>query len=119
MCRSRAVSATEEKGRWTGIGRIFSFPFLRFRLSAFRPRVRYRCLVLVGLEGAQAAPAPSRQQISRAFPLAFLCLPLEARGEFQEGAEEGGAIVVHQIDEAGLLNQATELDQMPGARPPV
>ena len=92
---------------------------LRFRLFFLPLAVPCRGDVSVGLEGAQAAPAPARQQVGRAFLPTFLPLSPEPGGEFEEGTEQGGAIVVHQIDKTGLLHQAAELDQMTGARPPV
>jgi hypothetical protein len=36
-------------------------------------------------------------------------------GDLKEGAEKGGAIVVDQRDEPGLLHEAAEFDQMAGA----
>ena len=39
----------------------------------------------------------------------------EAIGQFHEGAEHGGAVVVGQRDEAGLLHEAAEFDEVAGA----
>jgi hypothetical protein len=47
--------------------------------------------------------------------LAFILLLLELIGEFEEGAEEGGAVVVDQLDEAGFLDEAAEFDELTGA----
>ncbi len=44
--------------------------------------------------------------------------PAQPVGELEEGAEKGGAIVVHKRDQAGLLHQAAELDQVAGAFTP-
>ena len=58
-------------------------------------------------------------EVGRAFPLRFIPFPLEPRGEFEKGAEQGGTVVVHQLDQTGLLHQAAEFDQMSGPCPPV
>jgi hypothetical protein len=47
--------------------------------------------------------------------LVFILLPLKPCREFEEGTEQGSAIIVHQLDQPGLLHQASELNQMPGA----
>ena len=39
--------------------------------------------------------------------------------QFEEGAEQGRAIIVHQLDQSGLLHQAAEFDQVTGASAPV
>jgi len=39
----------------------------------------------------------------------------EPVGQLHEGAEEGGAIVVGQLDQAGFLDEAAELDEVAGA----
>jgi hypothetical protein len=44
---------------------------------------------------------------------------LERGRKFEEGPEQGSTIIVHQLDQPGLLHQATQLNQMPGARAPV
>jgi hypothetical protein len=41
---------------------------------------------------------------------------MEPCRDFEEHAEQCSAIVVHQLDQSGLLYQASELNQMPGAR---
>jgi hypothetical protein len=46
-------------------------------------------------------------------------LPLKPCCDFEEGAEQCSAIVVHQLDQPGLLHQASELNQMPGACAPI
>ena len=76
--------------------------------------------LLVRLERAEAAAPPACEGIAETFALAFnLFLSLlpasQLIGQFEEGAEQGGAIVVDQIDEAGLLHQAAEFDELPGA----
>jgi hypothetical protein len=67
-------------------------------------------VVLVGIEGAQAVAAPTGEEIGVADALVFVVL--EATGEFQEGAEESGAVIV---DQAGFLDEAAELDEVAGA----
>jgi len=42
----------------------------------------------------------------------------EAIGELEEGTEEGGAIVLDELDQAGLLDEAAELDQVASAFAP-
>lgn len=40
---------------------------------------------------------------------------LQPGGEFEEGAEQGGTIIVDQLDQTRLLHQAAEFDQMAGS----
>ncbi len=51
------------------------------------------------------------------FILAFI--PVELIGQAEECAEQCDAIVVDQLDEAGLLDEAAEFDQVAGSRAPV
>jgi hypothetical protein len=37
---------------------------------------------------------------------------LEPCRQFEEGAEEGGAIVIHQLDQARLLHQTAKLNEL-------
>ena len=39
----------------------------------------------------------------------------EPIGQLQERAQQRGAIVTSEIDQAGLLDEAAQLDQLPGA----
>ena len=36
----------------------------------------------------------------------FIPFPMHSHGEFEEGAEKGRAIIVHQLDQPGFLHQA-------------
>ena len=56
-----------------------------------------------------------------AHSLAFILflLPLHSRSEFEEGSEQGSAVIVHQLDQSGLLHQSAQLNQVSGARAPV
>jgi hypothetical protein len=36
-------------------------------------------------------------------------------GEIEERPEQSGAVIVHQLDQAGFLDQTAELDEMAGA----
>ena len=40
---------------------------------------------------------------------------VELIGEVEEGAEEGGAVVAQQLDQAGLLDESAEFDEVAGA----
>lgn len=85
---------------------------------SFFPPARWLCRgFLVGVEGPESAASPTGYEVGSLFTLAFILL--EPRGEIEEGAEEGGAIIVHELDEAGLPHQAAELDEVAGARSPV
>jgi hypothetical protein len=68
---------------------------------------------LVGIEFAQAAAAPAGEQIGAADSL--ISSILKATGEVEEGAEQGGAVIVDELDQAGFLDEAAELDEMAGA----
>ena len=72
---------------------------------------------LVGIEGVQSAPSPACKLIGLAYLLVFILL--QPVCEFEEGPQQGRPVIVHQLDQPGLLHQAAEFDQMPGARAPV
>ena len=76
------------------------------------------CGYLIGIESAQAAPAPAREEIGPASPLAFVFLPLQPIGDVEEGAEQGGAVVIQQLDKAGFLHEAAQLDEVACALAP-
>ena len=44
---------------------------------------------------------------------------LDPPREFEERAEQGGAVIIDQLDQPGLLHQAAQLDQVPCPRAPV
>jgi hypothetical protein len=76
------------------------------------------CCRFIGVEGAEAASAPGSCELpGRAV------IPLAARpkliGDVEEGAEEGGTIIVDEFDEARLLDEAAEFDEMACARPSI
>ena len=70
---------------------------------------------LVGIKSAQSSSPPACDLIRLAYTLVFILLPLKPCCDFEEGAEKGRAIIVHQLDQSCLLHQASELNQMPGA----
>ncbi|OJW30445.1 MAG: hypothetical protein BGO51_00225 [Rhodospirillales bacterium 69-11] len=74
---------------------------------------------LVGIKSAQSSSPPACDLIRLAYSLVFILLPLKPCRDFEEGAEQCGAIVVHQLDQPGLLHQAAKLNQVAGARAPV
>jgi hypothetical protein len=67
--------------------------------------------ILVRIEGAETAAAPSRGNLLRRAVNIFVPEP-KLICQLKEGAEERGAIVIHQFDETGLLDKAAELDEM-------
>lgn len=62
-------------------------------------------------EGAQAATAPVCAQLGGIFVARAPKLP----GRVQQGAEQGGAVVVQQLHQLGLNSEAAQLDQVTGA----
>ena len=66
--------------------------------------------ILVRLEGAEAATAPACEQFGTTCVLVFTLL--QPVCEFQECTEQCGAVIVGQIDEAGFLHEAAQLDQV-------
>ncbi len=72
--------------------------------------------LVVGIEGAQPASAPACPEIIGAGTIS--ALPQLIR-QCEEGTQQGGTIIVHQVDHPGLLHQATEFNQMAGARAPI
>jgi hypothetical protein len=68
--------------------------------------------VAVGIEGAEAAASPSGDDVVGIVTGIFGATELV--GEVQEGPEEGGAVVIHQFDQAGLLDEAAEFDEVAG-----
>jgi hypothetical protein len=71
----------------------------------------------ISLESAKAAPAPACGEVTGII-IGFV-QSLKAVGQFEEGAEEGCAIIVYQLDQSGLLHQAAEFDKMAGAGPAI
>jgi hypothetical protein len=71
----------------------------------------------IGLESPQSPPAPTRPEVGRGYVRVLIVL--QPAGQLKEGAEKCGAIVVDQLHQSGLLHQAAEFDQVPGARPPI
>jgi hypothetical protein len=66
----------------------------------------------VSIEGAEAAAAPTCSEVTGI--VTVIVRSAEPVGQFHEGAEQGGAVVVHQLDQPGLLHQAAEFDEMAG-----
>ena len=60
-------------------------------------------------------------EIGRAYALALISflLPPEPCRKLEQSTEHSGAIIVHQLDETGFLNQPSELDKMTCACPPI
>jgi len=54
----------------------------------------------VGVESAQSPTTPAREEVRATHDLthSLAFILLQPTGEVEEGAEEGGAIVVHQLD---------------------
>jgi hypothetical protein len=75
--------------------------------------------VLVGIEGAQAAAAPADEKVGPAYFLVFILSQLELVCDLEEGTEQGSAVIVGQLDEAGLLHEATQLDEVTRALAPL
>src|SRR5260370_22285595 len=78
------------------------------RLAAWRFRHARGCRA-IRIERAQATPAPGGGELRRR-AVVILAAVSKLIGEFEEGAEEGGAIVVHQFDQTGLLHQPAQFD---------
>lgn len=83
------------------------------RPHAFFLSIRRHCCSSVGLEGTQPAPPPARPEIGRAG--AVIGLLTELIGEVEEGAEQGGTVVLDEFDQPGFLDQAAEFDEVAGA----
>jgi hypothetical protein len=69
----------------------------------------------IGIEGVEAAAAPSGGELRWGAIIIFTTEPKLIR-QLKEGAQHSGAIVVHQFDEAGLLDETTEFDEMACSR---
>jgi hypothetical protein len=67
--------------------------------------------ILVRIEGAEAAAAPSGGELLGRSVIILAPDP-QLVGDVEEGAQHSGAIVVHQFDEAGLLDETTKFDEM-------
>lgn len=86
------------------------------RKPLFLP-TRPRCW-RIGIESTQPALAPSGGELLWCAFVSLTPVPQLIR-DFEEGAEEGGAIVIDEFDEAGLLDEAAEFDEVAGAGAPV
>ena len=73
--------------------------------------------ITLGLESAQSPPSPACKLIGLAYLLVSILL--QPVRQFEEGAQQRRAIIVHQLDQPGLLDQAAELNQVSCARTPV
>jgi hypothetical protein len=69
--------------------------------------------IAIGIEGAKATTAPACGEMASI--VAGVIRSAQPVGQVHEGAEQCGAVVVHQLDQAGLLHQATEFDEVSGA----
>jgi hypothetical protein len=49
----------------------------------------------------------------------LMCIFMQPCSQFEEGSKKSGAVIIHQIDQACLLHQATQFDQPAGARPAI
>jgi hypothetical protein len=69
----------------------------------------------IGIEGAEAAAAPGSGELRWGAIITF-ATETKLIGDIEESAEEGGPIIVDDINQAGLLDETTEFDQMACAR---
>ena len=79
------------------------------------------CGCIVRLEGAHPLPPPSCPKVGWRFCPAFLVsilLQLQLAGNVQQRAEQGGAVIVQQLDQPGFLHEAAQLDELAGACAP-
>ena len=67
--------------------------------------------IAFGRKGAQAAPAPPRAKMAGV----VVAHAPELAGNLQQRPEQGGAIVLDQLNQPSLGDQAAEFDQTPGA----
>lgn len=65
----------------------------------------FACARRSGFERSFSAPPPQRQKI-------VTPVRLQHVGEAEEAAEQGGAVVVREIDQAGHLHQTAQFDQV-------
>ena len=63
------------------------------------------------LESAHSGSPPAGAKVGG---VRVACFP-KLRGEVQKRAEQGGAIVVQQLDQVGFNDEATEFDQATGS----
>ena len=73
-----------------------------FRLRCYRTPILRGVCFLVGIEGAQSPPPPTCELIGLAYLLGFILL--QPVYKFKEGAEQGSPVIVHQLDQPGLLD---------------
>ena len=69
--------------------------------------------ILFRIKRPEAASAPSRGEVPRI--VACVVCTAQPIGELEERTEQSGAVIVHQLDQAGFLDQAAKLDEMAGA----
>jgi hypothetical protein len=74
--------------------------------------------IAISIEGVEAASSPGSSELRWGAIITFAPDPQLVR-DVEEGAQHGGAIVVHQFDEARFLDETTELDEMACPRAPV
>jgi hypothetical protein len=84
----------------------------RFRLHACFRLFPDAGSVAVGVKSPEAASAPSRGEVPGIVACVVTAQPF---GELEERPEQGRAVIVRQLDQAGFLDQAAELNEMAGA----
>ena len=82
-------------------------------VSFLLPMACVRCVAFGG-EHAQAVPPPASAEVGGVGVARAPELP----GEVEQGAEQGGAVVVQQLHQVRLEDEAAQLNQVPGALPP-
>jgi len=97
----------------TSMCRLIRSPALLMRLSFLLPSLHGGC-ILVCLEGAQPGPLPAGAEVAG---VGITCAA-ELPGQIKECAEQGGAVIVQQLHQVGLGDEAAQLDQVPGALAP-
>jgi len=76
-----------------------------------------RIFLSVRLEGAQATVPPSCGELLAGAVLHAVPSAPELIGHLHHGAEQGGAVVAGEFDEAGFLDEAAEFDELTGSCP--
>ncbi len=118
--RCRAIDAAERERtlieKWTQVAaeasKLKLLPHLHSQ-RLFLPQVHYLSAsrLLIRIEGAQSPSAPSGTEVGDG---SFFRLPvfLKPLCDVQKGAKQSGAIIVDEFDQPGLLNEATEFDEV-------
>lgn len=72
---------------------------------------------LIGIEGTETAATPAGGEVTRI--AAGIIATTKPVSDLHEGTKQGGAVVIHQLHQAGFLDESAQLDQVASTGTPL